>query len=179
MKQILFIATALMLVLGTSCSPEKANAQTQERPKDVVVETNPMATEGAEVLKAITAKYQGKVALIDFWATWCGPCMMAMKQIDPLKEQYMKDKKDVVFVYVTGETSPLPNWKTAITKIKGYHYRLSKVQFNNLLQHLGIQGIPSYMVINKDGTTAYDNIAEGGYPGDDVIKAEIDKALTK
>ena len=40
MKQILFIATALMLVLGTSCSPEKANAQTQERPKDVVVETH-------------------------------------------------------------------------------------------------------------------------------------------
>jgi hypothetical protein len=71
------------------------------------------------------------------------------------------------------------HWNVAIPKIQGFHYRLSKLQLNNLLQHLGIQGIPSYMIINKDGTKAYDNIAEGGYPGDDVIKSEIDKALTK
>ena len=179
MKHIILFAAVLLMLLNSGCSPEKANAQTQERPKDVIVETNPMATDGIEVLKAITSKYQGKVALIDFWATWCGPCMMAMKQIDPLKEQYIKDKKDVVFVYVTGETSPLAHWNAAIPKIKGFHWRLSKIQFNNLLKYLGIQGIPSYMIVNKDGTTAYDNIAEGGYPGDDVIKSEIDKALTK
>ena len=117
--------------------------------------------------------------MIDFWATWCGPCMAAMKSIDPIKEKYLKDKKKVSFVYVTGETSPLADFNKAIPSIKGYHYRLSNAQFKALMSSLGIRGIPSYMIVNKDGSKAYDNIAQGGYPGDDIIIAEVDKALAK
>ena len=49
MKHIVLFAAVLLMLLNSGCSPEKANAQTQERPKDVIVETNPMATEGTEV----------------------------------------------------------------------------------------------------------------------------------
>ena len=78
-----------------------------------------------------------------------------------------------------GRFLPLADFNKAIPSIKGYHYRLSNAQFKALMSSLGIRGIPSYMIVNKDGSKAYDNIAQGGYPGDDIIIAEVDKALAK
>lgn len=184
MKHFILILSIMMLSLSTGCAQKRtaapaAKSVTTQVAAGVQLVNNPAQTDAKGILQAIKAPYKGKVVLIDFWATWCGPCMMAMKQIDPIKEKYLEAKKNVVFVYITGETSPLQDFNKAIPGIKGYHYRLSKAQFNTLLQDLGIRGIPTYMVINKDGSVAYDNIATGGYPGDDVITEQIDHALTK
>ena len=105
------------------------------------------------------------------------PLSKALDDADPIKEQYLKDKRPVDFVYITGETSPMATWRDAIKSIKGYHYRLTDSQFSGLLKSLGIMGIPTYMIIDKNGKQVYDNIETGGYPGDDVIKGEIDKVL--
>ncbi len=178
MKKILFILTALTMAFCPIQAQKTASKA--KKNSDFIVMKNPKATTGPEILKAIAADHKGKVAVIDFWATWCGPCMNAMKQIDPIKEKYLKDnKKNIDFVYVTGETSPIEKFNEAIPNIKGFHYRLSDQQYKDLLKHLGIRGIPTYMIFNADGTTSYDNITEGGYPGDEVMVAEIDKALAK
>jgi thiol-disulfide isomerase/thioredoxin len=177
-KNLLFIAT-FVLIFNSSCAQQKAKPVVSPKKANVTLVQIPENTATDKLLAAIEKPYKGKVILIDFWATWCGPCMMAMKQIDPIKEKYLKEKKDIAFVYVTGETSPLQNFNEVMPTIKGYHYRLTNSQFSGLLKSLGIKGIPSYLVINKDGTKSYDNIAEGGYPGDDIITSEIDKALTK
>ena len=60
-----------------------------------------------ELFSSIISKYRGKVILVDFWATWCGPCRMANKAMLPLKEELKG--KDIVYLYITGETSPLEN----------------------------------------------------------------------
>lgn len=179
MKRYLFFLVTLVLVCTTGCAQRKAKTVAPAKNPNVVRVQIPEDTKNANLLTAIEKPYKGKVILIDFWATWCGPCMMAMKQIDPIKEKYLKEKKNVVFVYVTGETSPLKNYEAAIPTIKGYHYRLTNAQFSALLKDLGIKGIPSYVLINKNGTKAYDNIAEGGYPGDEILSSEIDKALAR
>lgn len=132
---------------------------------------------GADILPAITAGYKGKVVLIDFWATWCGPCRQAMKTIDAIKPDLAK--KGVAFVYVTGETSPQATWEKMLPGISGDHYRLTDKQWNELCQQLGIQGIPCYLMLNKDGSVAYSNVTEGGYPGNDIIQNNAEVALTK
>ncbi|HCE47453.1 MAG TPA: thioredoxin, partial [Prevotellaceae bacterium] len=117
---------AAMLTFTTGCAQKKTSATaTPKKTPGVTVVQVPEKTTNDKLLEAIKKPYKGKVIVIDFWATWCGPCMAAMKQIDPIKEQYLKEKKNVVFVYVTGETSPLANFNAAIPKIKGYHYRLT------------------------------------------------------
>ena len=120
---------------------------------------------------------EGKWVLIDFWATWCGPCRQAMKLIDEIKPELQK--KGVVFGYLTGETSPLEKWEGMIATIEGDHYRITNKQWGALCSSLGLRGIPSYMILNKDGSTAYDNFKTGGYPGSEVLQNQAEVALTK
>lgn len=171
-KQLLIlVALFTMAAFGSN-----AVAQTPEK-KASVVRTVATDVAGIDVLTVLAKNYEGKVVVIDFWATWCGPCRQAMKLIDEIKPELQK--KGVVFVYLTGETSPLAKWQEMIANIDGDHYRLTKKQWGELCGNLGLLGIPSYMILNKDGSTAYDNFKTGGYPGSDVLQNQAEVALTK
>ena len=106
-------------------------------------------SEGDELFDAMLKKFRGKVVYVDFWATWCGPCKSGIKKIEPLKEE-MKDE-DVVFLYVTNQTSPEKTWKNAIPNINGEHFRVSADEWNYLADKFKITGIPHYTLVNKKG----------------------------
>ena len=191
-KSLLLVVTTLLLAT-TSCASktskkESLSTNTPETPMSIANPSNPdaipativpISTElnGHDAFDSLKKKYRGKVVLIDFWATWCPPCRAAMKEVDLIKTELQK--KGAVFVYIRGETSPEAEWKNALQIISGDHYRLTDKQWSELGGELNMAGIPAYMLLNKDGSMAFSNITQGGYPGNSLLQNLIETALTK
>lgn len=127
-----------------------------------------------DLFASIISKFHGKVLLVDFWATWCGPCRMANKEMIPMKEE-LKDK-DIVYVYITGETSPKGTWENMIPDIHGEHFRVTDAQWGYLGKAMGIDGVPTYFVIDREGNIKYKTV---GFPGVAKMKEELLKVLDK
>ena len=123
---------------------------------------------GEEILKTLAAPYKGKVILIDLWATWCGPCMRAMKNMKPMKDALKG--KEVVYLFLTNSSSPEGLWKVTIPDIHGQHFRLTGEQWMDLCTTYEFPGIPAYMVINKDGELVYKTV---GFPGAETMKQKL------
>ena len=121
-----------------------------------------------DLFTSIINKFKGKVLLVDFWATWCGPCRMANKMMAPMKEE-LKDK-DIVYLYITGETSPLKTWENMIPDIHGEHFRLTDAQWKYLSDAFKIEGVPTYLVVDREGNTTF---RQTGFPGVEKMKEEL------
>ncbi|MCC8036278.1 MAG: TlpA family protein disulfide reductase, partial [Rikenellaceae bacterium] len=134
-----------------------------------IIEEVPNVAED-KILETIIAEHRGKAVFVDFWATWCGPCLNAMKQIKPLKTEMQEH--GVVTIYISNTSSPENKWLTMLPDIGGIHYYLGESQWRTLCQKYGIEGIPQYMIFDKDGGKTYQR---AGFPGVDAMRAELGK----
>ncbi|HJR99852.1 MAG TPA: TlpA disulfide reductase family protein [Flavobacterium sp.] len=129
-------------------------------------------TKSDELFDSMLAKFKGKVVYVDFWATWCGPCMQGIKEIAPLKDE-MKDQ-EVVFLYITNQSSPEKTWNNSIPNIKGEHYRVSEDEWNYLTQKFNISGIPHYVLVNKKGEIVNPKL---GHHSNEGLKVILEKQM--
>jgi peroxiredoxin len=122
--------------------------------------------------------YRGKVVLLDFWATWCGPCMMAMPELAELAAHY-KDQGVVVLGACTSDTRPAferwvatnqkkyPDILFAFDPLENKPERIS-------LQLYGVRGIPTQYFIGRDGKVA--DVITGYNKGSALVAAGLAKA---
>lgn len=129
--------------------------------------------ENDKILHEIVKPHRGKVVFIDFWATWCAPCLSAMEQFKEAKKNY--EDKEVVFIYLTDQTSPEARWQDMADRIGGIHYRLTDDQLNYLKGKYKFGGVPSYLLFDKNGEVIYSTT---GFNRAEVVRT-IDAALTE
>lgn len=115
--------------------------------------------------------FKGKVLYVDFWATWCGPCIQESPYFDALSKEY--EGKDVVFLPVSQDTD-VDAWKQFLDKHKKElpQYISGDTEAKNDWQ---IYYIPRFVVIDKDF-----NIVEAYAPvpsDKEAVKAIIDPLL--
>jgi thiol-disulfide isomerase/thioredoxin len=92
--------------------------------------------------------YRGKVVLLDFWATWCGPCRIELPRVEKLAREF-KAKGLVTFLVNVGERAD--RVKPFLTK-NGYTQTVLLDPDMAVANHYRADAIPTLVVIGKDGT---------------------------
>lgn len=114
---------------------------------------------------------KGKVVLIDFWATWCPPCVKKMPEVKAVYDKYNKDGFEVVGVSLDRSEAPLKEF------IKendlGWANLLDSAQKQSLADQFGVTSIPSLFLLDQTGTI----VALNPHGGD--LDGEVAKLLGK
>ena len=103
--------------------------------------------------------FQGKYILIDFWASWCGPCRLGNKKLVKLHNEVSSDKMQIIGISIDTDTN---KWLKAVEK--------DKIKFTQLIDskgfdaetaiQFGVEELPSKFLFNEEGVLIAKNPTE-------------------
>jgi thiol-disulfide isomerase/thioredoxin len=119
---------------------------------------------------------KGKTVVIDFWATWCGPCKASFPAMQKLVDRHKEDKK-VAFLFVdTWEHAEDKKQNAAdFMRNSSYTFQVLLDNDNKVVSAYKVSGIPTKFVIDKNGVTRF--MAEGSDGNTDNIVAEVESMI--
>jgi thiol-disulfide isomerase/thioredoxin len=122
--------------------------------------------------------FRGKVVILDFWATWCGPCMAAMPHTQEVAKQY-KDQGVVVLGSCTNDTrAKFEEWVTrnaaTYPDILWTHDKAERGEERASNKLYGVRGIPTQFIIDRTGKVV--DIVIGYQKGEVILDASLAKA---
>ncbi len=104
--------------------------------------------EGLNGKKLQLHSLKGNVILLNFWATWCGPCKEEMPSMEALYQQY-KDRGFMLLTISVDEGSPEPTRK--FIQMNDYHFPVLIDPTGKTLDVFGVDRIPVTLLIDKKG----------------------------
>ncbi len=113
---------------------------------------------------------KGQVVLLDFWATWCGPCRMTMPKLNNLSKKFKK--QDVVIMGID-DNEDEQTVRNFVQKNK-YEYTilLSSRRTDSVMDGYLVHGLPTLVVIDKNGLVADYKVGYGHETEDD-LRADL------
>jgi cytochrome c biogenesis protein CcmG/thiol:disulfide interchange protein DsbE len=107
----------------------------------------------------------GKVTLLDFWATWCGPCRHALPGLKQLQAVYGADKVEVISI---SEDEDEGTWQSFVAQNQmSWTQRIDAD--HQMMRQYGASALPTYVLIGKDGKVVQQ------YVGDDPAQPILER----
>lgn len=98
-------------------------------------------------------EHKGKVLIVDFWASWCRDCILAL----PKTKQLMEQNPDVEFVYFSLDRS-MEQWKKGLDKyeISGKdNYWFDEGWKNKFNDYVDLNWVPRFLLVDQNGKIAH------------------------
>ncbi|MBB3187080.1 TlpA family protein disulfide reductase [Microbacter margulisiae] len=105
------------------------------------------------------SKLHGKYVLLDFWASWCVPCMHEMPEIKSIREKYSPEKLALISISLDDNYN---EFKAAIAKIKPTWTEIY-ITNRDLINRYAIGPIPQLYLIDRNGYVIYNKEEEKDY----------------
>ena len=116
---------------------------------------------------------KGKVVFVDFWASWCTPCLKSLPEFEQLQTSF-SGRDDVVVLAINLDENP----QDATKFVRGLDvtYKILADTDGSIPESFGVSTMPSSYIIDKEGVIRY---VHKGYKTGDVskIKTEIEQLL--
>lgn len=128
------------------------------------------------------SELRGKVVVLDFWATWCGPCKRSFPAMQKAVDKYKNDP-EVVFLFIHTWEREENATESAVKFLKenNYSFRLlmdlkdPETKANTVVKSYGVNGIPAKFVIDPQGNIRFKVTGAAG--SDEEIVAELSQMI--
>jgi len=104
----------------------------------------------------------GKIVLIDFWATWCGPCREALPHIQQIAQRFSGEPLVILSVSVDKDDAA---WRAFVEKNRMTWLQVRDGAMGPLSQAFGVNAIPHTFTIDADGVLQDEHIGDGSIDG--------------
>lgn len=160
------VYTALALGANPAAADPALEALRQGEMRKLVVHQTPVAVSQAGYTDLgggnhALADLVGRVAVVNFWATWCAPCRAEMPALDALRAEMAPEGVEVIAI-ATGHNR-LPSIEAFYEKAALKHLPVLLDPKKGLAQGMGVAGLPVTVVLNKEGAEVARMIGEADW----------------
>lgn len=133
----------LLCLFCWQCSPPRESSRTSEKPADPTDRMARLAMTDLNGKPVKLTDFAGKPVFLNFWATWCGPCVSEMQSIEKASQQF---KDQIVFLALSNE--PVPTIQSYLNKNK-FSFQFGHLEGSYL--NMFVVALPTTLLLDKNG----------------------------